>query len=333
MKKHLKNAVLLPLIAYFLFACGGAQKEAREESRSSESNREQIQREEAEEATNSNENKKKSATNKDEVSEAEVAANMNLDKTGRKFIRTGELKARVKDVMKTTTQIEDLTAKYEGFITYTNLYNSSYTTDKILSADSVQKSIVYTTHNEFILRIPNQKLDSFLRAIRTELAFIEFRILKAEDVSFAELNNQLAKERLEQYQKDQNKAIKEDKNKNLNDVSQVNKDKLDAQAQKDNTTLSQAQINDQVAYSTLKMHIYQYEKVKSEVIFYARSLSDYRPSYSYRLSKALEQGWLFLGDFVIGLLYFWPFILLFGFSVVLYRSWRGSRKRRKKSDD
>src|SRR5689334_4249350 len=56
------------------------------------------------------------------------AAVESLKDSARKFIRTSDMKFRVKDVAKATYQIEDITRSFNGFVTYTHL--ESNTEDK-----------------------------------------------------------------------------------------------------------------------------------------------------------------------------------------------------------
>ena len=49
------------------------------------------------------------------------AAVVNKKDSTHKFIRTADLKFKVKSVIKSTYNIEDLTARQGGFVTYTNL--------------------------------------------------------------------------------------------------------------------------------------------------------------------------------------------------------------------
>src|SRR5688572_8732959 len=51
------------------------------------------------------------------------AAKVNAD-TSRKFVRTANMKFKVKDVRKSTFGIEDIISKRDGFVSYTNLNSS-----------------------------------------------------------------------------------------------------------------------------------------------------------------------------------------------------------------
>lgn len=57
--------------------------------------------------------------------------------TTHKFIRTADLKFKVKDVIRSTYDIESIAKSQEGFVTYTNLTSHvDYTDNTLVSADS-----------------------------------------------------------------------------------------------------------------------------------------------------------------------------------------------------
>jgi ribosomal protein L1 len=55
-----------------------------------------------------------------------VSSSAAVEKEGstRKFIRTADLKFKVKNVTKSTYAIENITNKFDGFVTYTNLQST-----------------------------------------------------------------------------------------------------------------------------------------------------------------------------------------------------------------
>ena len=71
------------------------------------------------------------------------------------------MKFRVKDVWRATIAIEDITADFEGFVTYTKLASNIENRETTpVSADSALETIHFTVNNKIILRLPNTKLDS-----------------------------------------------------------------------------------------------------------------------------------------------------------------------------
>jgi len=124
-----------------------------------------------------------------------TAAKASKDST-RKFIRTANLKFKVKDVIKSTYDIEDITAKEGGFVTYTNLSSSiSDVQKKAISEAETLETTHYVVTNEIILRVPNNKLDETLKEISRNIDYLDYRVIKAEDVALQLLANKLTQKR------------------------------------------------------------------------------------------------------------------------------------------
>ncbi len=112
------------------------------------------------------------------------AAVVNSKDTTHRFIRTADLKFKVKSVVKATYTIEDIVARQGGFVTYTNLGSQiNYSTTTAISADSSLVTNWYTVTNTLVLRVPNVKLDTTLKLIGRTIDFLDYRVIKAEDVA------------------------------------------------------------------------------------------------------------------------------------------------------
>lgn len=105
--------------------------------------------------------------------------------TSKKFIRTAEIKFRVKNVQKATINIEDIAAKHGGYVTYTNLQaTNSYTSTTPISEDSVLETMYYTVVNDMVLRVPDHALDTAIREIALYIDFLNHRIIRARMLLF-----------------------------------------------------------------------------------------------------------------------------------------------------
>ncbi len=110
------------------------------------------------------------------------AARTDKDK-GRKFIRTATMKFRVNNVIKSTYKIEEITAGFDGFVTYTNLASEMDNQTIVpISADSSLETIFFTVSNTFTLRVPNTNLDSTLRTFARLIDYLDYRTIEASDV-------------------------------------------------------------------------------------------------------------------------------------------------------
>jgi hypothetical protein len=133
--------------------------------------------------------KAKDQTSKSISSSAAVETNKNGN---RRFIRTADLKFKVKSVVKATYGIEDIVGQQGGFVTYTNLYSTiDYVNSTAISADSTLETTHFTVLNSMTIRIPNRKLDTTLKAIAKHIDYLDHRIITADDVALQLLSNDL----------------------------------------------------------------------------------------------------------------------------------------------
>jgi Domain of unknown function (DUF4349) len=124
------------------------------------------------------------------------AAIENYKDPERKFVRTADIKFKVKSVVNTTTDIENICTAQGGFVIYTNLAsNIDDHTETPISADSILETTHYTVTNTMTLRVPNTKLDSTLKDIAKSIDYLDYRIIKADDVSLQILANDFTQKR------------------------------------------------------------------------------------------------------------------------------------------
>ena len=138
--------------------------------------------------------------------------------SNRKFVRTADVKFKVKNVAKSTYAIEDATTKFGGFVTYTNLQSNIHSEDRTkVSQDSTLVTTKYKVDNNISIRVPNTKMDTVIKTIAKQIHFLDYRIIKADDVSLQMLSNELAQKRSNSSEKRLENAI-DSKRKKLNQV-------------------------------------------------------------------------------------------------------------------
>ena len=247
-----------------------------------------------------------------------TSARMNLEQSQKQFIRTAELKFKVKNVRKATSSIEDLTAKYQGFVTYTSLISQVSRVEEIqISADSSLETKYYHTENEMVLRVPNVKMDSLLREMNSLVDFLDYRIIKADDVGLQLLAGNLENKRLAQYRSRQIKAIDQSKDE-IQQISNAENTLLDKQSQEDNALIRKLSLEDQIQYSTIKLHLYQREQISREMIENYKNIESYQPGLAYRIKEALYEGWQMLEHLIVFLFRVWYLILLGLGALIVY---------------
>ena len=230
--------------------------------------------------------------------------------SNRKFVRTADVKFKVKNVAKSTYAIEDATTKFGGFVTYTNLQSNIHNEDRTkVSQDSTLVTTKYKVDNNITIRVPNTKMDTVIKTIAKQIHFLDYRIIKADDVSLQMLSNELAQKRSNSSEKRLENAI-DSKGKKLNQVVNA-EETLDAKKeQNDASKLQNLSLQDQVNFSTLTINIYQDESIKQEMVANEKSINAYRPNIGLQIWDSIKTGWFMLENIVSFIVVLWPFVLI-----------------------
>ena len=232
--------------------------------------------------------------------------------SNRKFVRTADVKFKVRNVAKSTYAIEDATTKFGGFVTYTHLQSNIHSEDRTkVSQDSTLVTTKYKVDNNITIRVPNTKMDTVIKTIAKQIHFLDYRIIKADDVSLQMLSNELAQKRSNSSEKRLENAI-DSKGKKLKDITDAEENLDEKKERKDNSIIQNLSLNDQVDFSTITLNIYQDESILQEMIANEKSVISYRPNIGLQLLDSLKTGWFMLEGIISFIVLIWP-ILLFGF--------------------
>lgn len=258
----------------------------------------------------------------DSISIISSAAAVESKNSKRKFIRTADIKFKVKDVAKSTSAIEDATTKFGGFVTYTNLQSNISQEDKTkISPDSSLITTKFNVENNIIIRVPNTKLDTVLKTIAKQIGFLNYRMIKADDVSIQMISNNLAQKRSSQTETRIAKGI-DAKGKKLNQIIEA-ENNLDAKKQaNDNKIIENLSLEDQVNFSTLTLQIYQNETIKQEMIANEKSKNAYRPNIGLQIWESIKTGWFILEEIISFIVVLWPFALIGFLGFISYKKYR-----------
>lgn len=225
----------------------------------------------------------------------------------RKFVRTADIKFKVKNVANSTYVIENTTNKFGGFVTYTNLQSTiSDKSETKISQDSTLEITNFRVENNITIRVPNIRLDTVIKTIAKQIDFLEYRIIKADDVSLQMLSNQLTQNRTESQEKRLEKAI-DTKGKKLNDVIAAEDNLNTKKEQKDTSKIENLSLQDQVNFSTLTLQIYQRETIKEEMIANAKT---YRQDFGSKILDGIISGWYVIEGIIAVLAQLWSVILI-----------------------
>ena len=242
--------------------------------------------------------------------------------TTRKFIITGDIKFKAKNVIKATYNIEDITHKEGGFVTSTTLAsNINYTTNTPVSVDSSMVTTHYVVSNSLIIRVPNYKLDTVLKQIAKNIDYLDHRNLKKEDVALHLLTNQLAQKRANKTQQRLASAI-DKKGQKLDDIVSAEGILSSKEEQSDNAKLSNMSINDQIKYSTVNLVVYQNETIKREMIFNHKSVEPFEPSFGSKIVDSMQFGCKTIKFIFLLLVKSWAILLFVGLVFFLYKKFK-----------
>lgn len=233
------------------------------------------------------------------------------DDTLRRFIRSADLKFRVKDVVQATYAIEDITVGFGGHVENTQLtsrVDQRFTTP--ISSDSLLETTKFTVINTATLRVPVEKLDTMLKSLAQFVDFLDHRTVKADDVQLLLYANRLEEKRIERSQQRMTDAVDE-QGKKLRETTVAEDRLLERQAQADAVKLSSVGLEDKIAFSTITIHVYQRQELRYDVLANERSVDRYRPGFFSELASALGIGWQILVNLVLFLARSWSVILLF----------------------
>lgn len=243
----------------------------------------------------------------DSVSSSKPSA---IQQPQRKFIRTADLKFKVKNVTKSTDAIENTARKYGGFVAVSHLestINQELSTK--ISQDSTLETTKYTVENNITLRVPNTQFDTVVKTIAKEIAFLDSRNIKADDVALQLLSNEMAQRRSSAHQKRLENAI-DTKGKKLNQIVDSETKVNETFAEHDAKKIEHLALQDQVNFSTITLHIYQRETIKQAVVANEKDAHDYQPQLGLQLLDAVKSGWYILESLLVFIVQIWSLILL-----------------------
>jgi cbb3-type cytochrome oxidase subunit 3 len=221
----------------------------------------------------------------------------------------------VNSVIKATYDIEDITNHQDGFVTYTNLtsnINNVITTP--ISEDSSLETTSYVVTNIISLRVPNTKLDTTLKEIARNIEYLDYRIIKAEDVALKILSNNLTQKRAAKNEERLTNAI-DNRGRKLNETTAAEEVLVNKQEQADNAKISNLTLKDQVNFSTINISIYQRQTIKRELISNDKNITAYEPGFGSKVVESLKYGWEMVEGFIIFLTKIWGLLV---FAVVVY---------------
>ncbi len=239
----------------------------------------------------------------------------------RKFVRTADLKFKVKNVVQSTNKIEDATIKFGGFVTQTTLQSSILSEDRNkVSSDSTLLVTKFLVENSITIRVPNTKLDTIIKTIAKQIEFLNHRIIKADDVTLQMLSNKMAQKRSQTAEERLANAI-DKKGQKMDQIVDAENQLDQKKEQNDSSKLQNLSLEEQINFSTINIFIYQNNSVRQEVVPNTEGIA-YKPHLGIQLWESIKSGWHILEGLIIFLIRIWPLYLLWGLVYFGYKKYK-----------
>ena len=243
-----------------------------------------------------------------------------------KIIRTADLKLKVEYVKKASTKIKNLVDMNGGYISSQNLSSDKNEYQKIKSTEKfelIEYEIV--TSNLMYVRVPSKNFQNVLSAIKGVSLSEDYVKINTQDVSeeYVDLETRLKtkKEVEARYI-----SILRSKAKTLSDVL-IAEDKI--RVIREEIEVVEGRLNflkNKVSLSTIQIDLYQNATfIQEQVKINTYTTSEW--SFSEKISDSISAGWNGVLLFLIGLLYFWPFLLIGGITFWIIRRRRVKNKK------
>ena len=240
----------------------------------------------------------------------------------RKFVRTADAQFRVKDVYQSAIAIENIVASQGGFVLLNQIKADTDNVNRYRIGNAKLLELAeYTVRGNLSVRVPSDKTQDFLRALITQIDFLDQRNFNAHDVQFDLLRKQLEFLRNQEAQKQLGDLSAAPGR--MSDKAAVISGQNDAKANRDEATVVQKEVEDRVAFSTISLSLYQLSKVrKTEIDDVDAIAKASRPGFFSRLLSAISVGWYGFLDIVISFFAIWPLWLAIGFGIFVINRFR-----------
>nr|WP_298129699.1 DUF4349 domain-containing protein [uncultured Pseudoxanthomonas sp.] len=240
----------------------------------------------------------------------------------RRFIRTAQADFQVKDVYRTALAIEDEVAKQGGFVVDNDIQSQVQRVQSRPLGNGKRLELAeYRLQGALTVRVPSERTQVFLRAIASQMEFLDRRHFTARDAQFDLLRQQLARQRAQDAQQELGDAVQA--GGKLGDKADAIHARGDARTSRDEAVIAQKEFEDRVAYSTITLSLSQDVQVRrSERVDVDAVFRDNGPGFFRQLGDALAVGWRGGQQAVVALAALWPLWLVVLAMVIGWRRWR-----------
>ncbi len=216
------------------------------------------------------------------------------DTISKKIIKNGDMEIAVANLMEAKKKVSEIIKNNKAYLQSETFRNSDR-----------------SENINLVIRVPHQNFDAIINSFSEGIGAVEAKTVKAEDVTeeYTDVSIKL-----------ENKRIYLEKYREMLKNAATTKDMLEIQenirALEDEIDVAEGRlrfIDDRVNYSTLEVLLFK-EK--------ARSSATSKIGFSSRFGDSVAEGWNSFVSFLLGLISFWPFVILIPFIIFGWKKWR-----------
>ncbi len=246
-------------------------------------------------------------------------ANDTVDGVLHNFERTANLKCKVNNVLEVSSEIENIVSENGGYIAESNL-NSEITYSQTIRTkeDSITEVIRFLMTNNIELRVPKRRLDTVLRKISKMALYIDYRLLKTEDIKLKLYANKLKEERYQNFAQTSQKQINHSQSK-IEKINEVQENVLAKKVLVDETRIETYEMADRANFSKVFVQLYHPETESKRTTILTPILKVYEPPFLNKLFSALSNGFEVIKRSILFIVESWGliFVILITFFAVV----------------
>lgn len=231
----------------------------------------------------------------------------------KKFVKTADINMEVKDVYDATVFIENQLKNFGGFVTVSRLNSNVISEDTFETSDSEAVLVKrYQAESTMQVRVPSEHLGEFLNAINDKKAFLNSRVILAEDVTDNDRISQLEQQKLKQtgavIAKLKNNGEKVEKTEQ--NFSAINEDMI-----------RNMKLADHLRYAMVEIYIKEPNTRIAEIAVANAGNMDnkYKFNFFYDAKNAFVEGFYLVQKFLVLLVHIWPILLSGALFLFFYR--------------
>ncbi|HVI46430.1 MAG TPA: DUF4349 domain-containing protein [Chitinophaga sp.] len=231
----------------------------------------------------------------------------------RKRVRSADVRCRVNNVFQAASQLEHAVTAVNGIVAESNLKNENVQQHELpYSSDSLKRIMLYTPTASLTLKVPVEHLDAVVHTLTSIAGFIDYRILRDEDLTLKYLSNSLKNDQLTPG----GNIIPGKKTSTL-DIEKYSDQKKENAVDR---SIANLEILGDVAYSTFTVQLFQPEVADVQIVLNPDHVA--RAGFGTEILSAVRSGATLLRNIILLLVQIWPFV------IALAIGWFGYRKLR-----